>query len=125
MADKTRVDLKQAETENEALVSQGESYWRYAWRRFKRHRLALAAAIMLILLILGAIFSPWLSPYDYSRQNRSNMFAAPGLTIPDGQAAEEAVPRLVCQPLQERGRQEESPRQVQPLHLARLRQAGR
>jgi len=91
MTDKTRVDLEQAETENEVLVSQGESYWRYAWRRFKRHRLALVAGIMLILLVLGAIFAPWLSPYDYSRQNRSNMFAAPGLTIPDGQAADRCV----------------------------------
>ena len=56
-----------------------ESYWRTAWRRFRRHRLAMAGGVVLLLLILSAIFAPWLSPYDYARQNRRNMFAAPEL----------------------------------------------
>lgn len=72
-------------------MHQGEPYWRYTWRRFRRHRLAMAAGIVLLVLILGAIFSPWLSPYHYSRQNRSNMFAAPSLSVPDDQAVDKCV----------------------------------
>ena len=34
------------------------------WRKFKRHRLALTGAIVLLLMILGAIFAPWLSHFD-------------------------------------------------------------
>jgi len=34
------------------------------WRKFKRHRLALTGAIVLLLFVLGAIFAPWLSHFD-------------------------------------------------------------
>jgi len=70
------------EIDSEGTVQHGESFWLYAWKRFRRHRLALAAGIVLLLLILGAILAPWLTPYDYSRQNRRNMFAAPSFSIP-------------------------------------------
>jgi len=82
MADNKNADLRPTEIESEVPMRRGESYWRYAWRRFRRHRLAMVAGIVLILLILGAIFAPWLTPYNYSRQNRSNMFAAPSFSIP-------------------------------------------
>ncbi len=36
------------------------------WRKFKRHRLALSGAIVLILLVLGATFAPWLTHFDPS-----------------------------------------------------------
>lgn len=35
-----------------------------AWKEFRRHRLALASAAVLALLLLGAIFAPWLAPHD-------------------------------------------------------------
>jgi len=39
--------------------------WLYlAWRRFRRHRLALAGAVVVILLYSIAIAAPWISPYD-------------------------------------------------------------
>lgn len=34
------------------------------WRKFKRHRLAITGAGVLILLTLGAVFAPWLSHFD-------------------------------------------------------------
>ena len=36
---------------------------------------------VLLVLILCAVLSPWLTPYDFSRQNRKNMFAPPSLSI--------------------------------------------
>lgn len=34
------------------------------WRKFKRHRLALSGAFVLIVMVLGATFAPWLSHFD-------------------------------------------------------------
>ncbi|MBE0635554.1 ABC transporter permease [Candidatus Bipolaricaulota bacterium] len=80
----------------EVSVRHGESYWRYAWRRFRRHRLAMVAGVVLVILILGAIFAPWLSPYNYSRQNRSNMFDAPSFRVEEDQVEDKCVrPRVL------------------------------
>lgn len=65
-----------------AAVPKGESYWQFAWRRFRRHRLAMFGATVLLILILGAIFAPWLTPYEYSRQNRRLMFSGPSFSVP-------------------------------------------
>lgn len=35
-----------------------------AWRRFRRHRLAVAGAVVLAALALAAVLAPWLAPYD-------------------------------------------------------------
>jgi len=37
---------------------------------------------VLLVFVLGAIFAPWLTPYDYARQNRRNMFAGPSFSVP-------------------------------------------
>jgi peptide/nickel transport system permease protein len=34
------------------------------WRKFKRHRLALSGAFVLIVMVLGATLAPWLSHFD-------------------------------------------------------------
>jgi ABC-type dipeptide/oligopeptide/nickel transport system permease subunit len=38
--------------------------WQLAWRRFKRHRLALIGTVVLAIVILIAIIAPILWPYD-------------------------------------------------------------
>src|SRR5258705_13821864 len=40
--------------------------WQLAWRRFKRHRLALIGTVVLAIVILIAIVAPILWPYDAS-----------------------------------------------------------
>jgi peptide/nickel transport system permease protein len=45
-----------------ALVSLNQ--WQLAWRRFKKHKLALFGAILFFGMILVAIFGPLIMPYD-------------------------------------------------------------
>lgn len=44
------------------VVSQG--YWRSVGQRLRRDRLATACAAILLLLIVAAIFAPWITPAD-------------------------------------------------------------
>jgi len=68
-----------AMTEKRALEERSSSTWRLAWRRFRRHRLALFGGAVIFLLVAGAIFAPWLSPYEFSRTNLRLRFHPPSL----------------------------------------------
>jgi peptide/nickel transport system permease protein len=45
-------------------VIRSPGYWQTVLRRFARDPLAVAAAAVVLLLILMAIFAPWLAPHD-------------------------------------------------------------
>ncbi len=47
-----------------------ESLWQLAWRKLRRHRLAMASLVVLGLLILTAVFAPVIAPYDPVAQPR-------------------------------------------------------
>jgi len=38
--------------------------WREFWRRFRRQPVAMIAGIFVVLLILLAVFAPWIAPFD-------------------------------------------------------------
>ncbi len=42
----------------------GESPLRLSWRRFRDDRFAMAAAALVLLFVLAALFAPWISPQD-------------------------------------------------------------
>ena len=44
-----------------------QSFRSLAWRRFLRHRLALCGAVVVILIMLTAVFAPWLAPREPNR----------------------------------------------------------
>ena len=48
---------------------QQSSLWSDAWRRLLANKAAVAGGIILILLIVLAIFAPWIAPHSYSYQN--------------------------------------------------------
>lgn len=59
----------------ETVVRPSLSYWKDAWRRLRKNKLAMGGLIFLILLMLFAIFGPIFSPYsvtatDYPNQNQ-------------------------------------------------------
>ena len=45
------------------------SLWNDAFRRLIANRAAVGSACILIVLILAAIFAPWIAPHSYSYQN--------------------------------------------------------
>ena len=53
--------------------------WRDALRRLKANRLALAGAIFVFVLILLALLTPFIAPYEYDFQNRGLSSSGPSL----------------------------------------------
>ncbi len=47
-----------------------ETLWRLAWRRLRKHKLAMLSLSVLAILILVAIFAPYLAPHDPVAQPR-------------------------------------------------------
>jgi len=47
------------------------------WRRFRRRRIAIAAAGVLLLIVLAAVFAPFVAPYDPSVPDYQNVLAGP------------------------------------------------
>ena len=53
--------------------------WRDALKRLKANRLALVGAIFLVILILLALLTPFIAPYEYDFQNRGLSSSGPSL----------------------------------------------
>ena len=54
-----------AELERESLLTvEEESYWTVVFRRFRKHKLALAGIVAIILIALACVFAKWIAPYD-------------------------------------------------------------
>ncbi len=55
------------------------TYWSDAWRRFKRNKLAMLSAIILILIVVLAIVVPMVSRYTYNQNDLSCTNQSPSL----------------------------------------------
>jgi peptide/nickel transport system permease protein len=54
-----------AELQSETLATvQEESPWMLIWRRFRKHKLALAGIVVISIIALACFFAPWVAPYD-------------------------------------------------------------
>lgn len=60
-----------------AGIAIGQSYWRIAWRRFRKHRLAMAGAIVALALTMMAILAPWIAPSTFDKISLDNRWAKP------------------------------------------------
>src|SRR5579872_6353366 len=61
-----------------------QNLWSDAWRRLRRNRLALVAALYIALLILVAAVSFFWTPYPYTRIGVADTYAGPSLAHPFG-----------------------------------------
>ncbi len=53
------------------------SQWQMMWWKFRRHKLAMASGILLIVVYLGALFAEVLAPYELRSRNARHIFAPP------------------------------------------------
>ncbi len=65
-------------------LAPAEGFWTRPWRRFRRHRMALAGSLILVIFALGAILAPQLSSYDPNKQDLDNRLAPPSWEHPMG-----------------------------------------
>ncbi|MER3481888.1 MAG: peptide ABC transporter permease, partial [Meiothermus sp.] len=61
---------------------QSQSLWALAWRRFRKHKLALAALVYIVLLILVALLAPLIAPYDPTAQPTGGDLASQYFQLP-------------------------------------------
>ena len=65
---------RRAEAAGQAV---GQSYWQVAWRRFRKHRLAIVGGAIAAGLTLMALLAPWIAPYDFETISLGQRWRAP------------------------------------------------
>ena len=64
----------------ESVVRPSLSYWKDAWRRLRKNKMAMGGLVFLIILTLFAIFAPILSPHNIETTQYSNQNLPPSST---------------------------------------------
>src|SRR5438067_13824536 len=59
------------------LARKPESQAQIAWRSFRRNRLAVVGAVIVLLLTLVAVAGPAITPHDYTAFNRGQPLKPP------------------------------------------------
>ena len=54
-----------------AQIEKGRSLWQDAFARLKKNKLALTGLVVLILMVVLALLTPWIAPYSYEEQDLS------------------------------------------------------
>lgn len=60
------------------------SQLREIFGRLLRNKTAMVGLFILLVLVICAVFAPWIAPYDYAKQDLTNMFDPPSLAHPFG-----------------------------------------
>lgn len=76
----------QNEKESMVTVHKSVSYWRDAWRRFRRNSVSMVALCVFIVLLLFAFVGPYFIAYSYEEQYRSTAKIGPFEYAPSEQA---------------------------------------
>ena len=65
-------------------MRQSVTYWKDAWKRLKRNKVAMVSLVAIILITLFAVLGPIISPYAYDQQIRGSERLSPCLQHPFG-----------------------------------------
>jgi len=63
---------------------EGRTQREIVWRRFKRHRLAIAGGLFLLLIYAAALATPVIAPYEYDESDFTALNQAPSIEHPMG-----------------------------------------
>ena len=77
--------------------TKGEKLSRLFWKRFRKNKLAVSGALMVIFLFGVAIFAPWLAPYDPGQINVKKVLEGPSMEHPFGtdQLGRDVLSRMI------------------------------
>ncbi len=77
--------------------TKGEKLTRLFWKRFRKNKLAVSGALMVIFLFGVAIFAPWLAPYDPGQINVKKVLEGPSAEHPFGtdQLGRDVLSRMI------------------------------
>jgi len=50
-------------------AEEGASLWNDAWLRLKKNRAAVTGGVVLVVMVLLVLLTPWIAPYGYEAQN--------------------------------------------------------
>lgn len=64
----TTAQTQQPQIDLESLPK-GVSLWQDAWYRLRRNRLAMLGLVVMVLITLLCLLTPWIAPYGYEEQN--------------------------------------------------------
>lgn len=81
-----------------AAPARSHGYWAGVWRRLRRDPVALVCAGILLALVLGAIFAPWLGladPYQGSLIRRLRPIGAPNHPLGTDELGRDMLARLI------------------------------
>ncbi len=76
----------------------GSGYWQSVWQRLRKDRVAMACGVVLLLLILAAVFAPWVAPADpfkTSMLRRLMPVGSPGHWLGTDELGRDLLSRLI------------------------------
>jgi peptide/nickel transport system permease protein len=79
-------------------TAQGRGYWSNVGRRLRRDKLSLVCAAILLVILLAAIFAPWLGladPYQGSMIRRLRVIGTPNYPLGTDELGRDMLSRLV------------------------------
>jgi peptide/nickel transport system permease protein len=83
---------------DDTVIERSPGYWATVWRRFRRDPVSMIALTVIILLILIAIFAPWIAsqdPYRGSALRRLRPPGTPGFLLGTDELGRDMVSRLI------------------------------
>jgi len=83
---------------DDTVIERSPGYWATVWRRFRRDPVSMIALTVIVLLILVAIFAPWIAPqdpYKGATLRRLRPPGTPGFPLGSDELGRDMLSRLI------------------------------
>lgn len=69
---------------DDTVLTEEVGFWKASWRRLKENKIAMAAFVVILFMIIFAVIGPMISPYTYDQQVHGDEAMRPCLKHPFG-----------------------------------------